>query len=198
MPTELKDKLEKLSTKWDGLARTANQRASDLQECLVAAELFKGELAGTTNTIQDLENQLAAEDLPGVTTDEIQGQLDILHAIQEDVDAHSQDLDLCTQSGLDLLKLCGDTDKPEVQRNIDDLKKSWENLKDSICKREDDLKEAMETAKNFEKGLDDMRDYIAKADNLLQTMPPVGSDPETIRQQLDDLKVMLKFLSRTI
>lgn len=187
--SELKGKLDKLSSKWDGLARTANQRASDLQETLVAAELFRSELGGTTNTIQDLENQLSAEDLPAATTKDLQSQLDLLTAIKEDVEAHEQDLDLCQQSGQDLLKLCGDTDKPEVQRNLDDLSKSWENLKDGICKREKDLKDALETAKKFEVSLEEMKEFIDKKDKELETWPPVGADPETIKQQLDDLKV---------
>lgn len=47
------------------------------------------------------------------------------------------------------MQLCGEPDKPEVQRHIADLDSVWENVTTLYAKREENLIDAMEKAMQF-------------------------------------------------
>ena len=91
--------------------------------------------------------------------------------------------------GQELMRHCSDSNKPEVQKNMDELNTSWENLSEAYTDRHNKLDDAQEAAKAFQEGLDSMNDYMTEAEDQLETMAAVGSDPETVRRQLDNLKV---------
>lgn len=114
---------------------------------------------------------------------------DILQAIKEDIDAVKQDVDMTKQLGQDLMTHCSDSNKPEVQKNVDELNNSWENLNDAFKDRHQKLDDADEAAQAFQDGLDRMNDYMTKAEEQVDRMPAVGSDPQTVRRQLDNLNV---------
>ena len=77
----------------------------------------------------------------------------------------------------------------EVQKNVDELNNSWENLNDAFKDRHQKLDDADEAAQAFQDGLDRMNDYMTKAEEQVDRMPAVGSDPQTVRRQLDNLNV---------
>lgn len=47
------------------------------------------------------------------------------------------------------MQLCGEPDKPEVKKHIEDLDSAWENVTTLYAKREQNLIDAMEKAMNF-------------------------------------------------
>lgn len=47
------------------------------------------------------------------------------------------------------MQLCGEPDKPEVKKHIEDLDSAWENVTSLYAKREQNLLDAMEKAMNF-------------------------------------------------
>lgn len=47
------------------------------------------------------------------------------------------------------MQLCGEPDKPEVKKHIEDLDSAWENVTSLYAKREQNLVDAMEKAMNF-------------------------------------------------
>lgn len=58
-------------------------------------------------------------------------------------------MDQCRQAGHELMQLCGEPDKPEVKKHIEDLDSAWENVTSLYAKREQNLIDAMEKAMNF-------------------------------------------------
>ncbi|XP_071483801.1 microtubule-actin cross-linking factor 1-like [Diadema antillarum] len=194
---DLKDKLDQLGNKWDAITATANQRSAALQEALHAAESFWEELNGTNGTIKDLQDQIKSQEPPAVEVPAIKDQQDILHAIKEDIDAVHQDVEMTKQQGEELMRHCGDSNKPEVQKNVDELSHAWDGLNNAYRDRHDKLQDADDAARTFQDGLDRMNEYMAQAEDQLESMPAVGSDPETVRRQLEDLKTFKKDLARS-
>eukprot|EP00057_Strongylocentrotus_purpuratus_P020675 XP_011675149.1 PREDICTED: microtubule-actin cross-linking factor 1 isoform X2 [Strongylocentrotus purpuratus] len=193
---DLKDKLDQMSNKWDDITATANKRSADLQEALHSAESFWEEMNGTSGTIKDLQDQIKSQEPPAVEIPAIKDQQDILQAIKEDIDAVKQDVEMTKQLGQDLMTHCSDSNKPEVQKNVDELNNSWDNLNDAFKDRHQKLDDADEAAQAFQDGLDRMNDYMTKAEEQVDRMPAVGSDPQTVRRQLDNLNAFKKELGR--
>ncbi len=113
----------------------------------------------------------------------------LLQAIKEEIDAVAPELEMVRQSADDLIRMCGEADKPEVEKNMDELQSNWDALNNAYKNANDALTESADLARQFQEGLDRMNDYIDVAEDQLDNMQPVGSDPETVKQQLDELRV---------
>lgn len=50
----------------------------------------------------------------------------------------------CRKTGQSLMKICGEPDKPEVKKHIEDLDSAWDNVTALFAKREENLIHAME------------------------------------------------------
>jgi endo-alpha-1,4-polygalactosaminidase (GH114 family) len=51
------------------------------------------------------------------------------------------------------MKICGEPDKPEVKKHIEDLDNAWDNITALFAKREENLINAMEKAMEFHETL---------------------------------------------
>ena len=114
-----------------------------------------------------------------------------LQAIKEEIDAVAPELDMVRQSADDLIRMCGDADKPEVEKNMDELQANWDALNVAYKDAHDALVESANLGKQFQDGLNNMNDYMDAAEDQLDNMEPVGSEPDTVKRQLDELRVCM-------
>jgi dystonin len=57
------------------------------------------------------------------------------------------------QTGQSLMKMCGEPDKPEVKKHMEDLDSAWDNITALYARREENLIDAMEKAMEFHETL---------------------------------------------
>lgn len=58
------------------------------------------------------------------------------------------------------MKICGEPDKPEVKKHIEDLDSAWDNVTALFAKREENLIHAMEKAMEFHETLQVITNYL--------------------------------------
>ena len=73
--------------------------------------------------------------------------------LKEDLEGTQGDLDQVHETGEELLSLIGEPDKPEVEKNMDDLDTTLTTLKSQWAKREKLLDTAMRKATCFQEDL---------------------------------------------
>ena len=71
----------------------------------------------------------------------------------EDVKHTEGEIEQVHETGAQLLSLIGAPDKPEVEKNIDDLDLTWTTLKSQSAKRQKQLDDAMRKATCFQEDL---------------------------------------------
>nr|XP_006813086.1 PREDICTED: dystonin isoform X1 [Saccoglossus kowalevskii] len=185
---ELKDKLEQLKDTWDTIIDKANDRGSALDDCLDASERFWDELQGVSNTVKETQDTLKSQEPPGVQTDVIKEQQEVLQAIKEEIEGTQDDVENVRQTGEDLMRLCGEPDRPEVKKNIDELDKEWDTLNAMYEDREEALTDAFDAASKYHDALHALLEYITDAEQKFDTFAPVATEPVTIKEQLEELK----------
>ena len=77
----------------------------------------------------------------------------IFQALRDDIEASQFDLDEVHQTGEQLMSLCGEPDRPEVQKNIDDLDNNLLTITGEFDKRSRTLEEALERSMYFQEEL---------------------------------------------
>ncbi|GBM86483.1 Dystonin [Araneus ventricosus] len=188
---DIKQKLDKLNQLWDNIQKLARNRGRSLEDALAAAERFWDELTLVMKALKELQDSLNAQEPPAVEPGAIQNQQEALEEIKQEIEQTKPEVDQCRQAGHELMQLCGEPDKPEVKKHIEDLDSAWENVTSLYAKREQNLIDAMEKAMNFHDILGNILEFLEYAEEKYANLGPVGSDIEAVKgqiQQLQDFK----------
>ncbi|KFM60284.1 Dystonin, partial [Stegodyphus mimosarum] len=185
---DIKQKLDKLNQLWDNIQKLARNRNRSLEDALAAAERFWDELTMVMKALKELQDSLNAQEPPAVEPSAIQHQQEALQEIKQEIEQTKPEVDQCRQAGQDLMQLCGEPDKPEVKKHIEDLDSAWDNVTSLYAKREQNLVDAMEKAMNFHDILGNLLEFLDYAEETFSGLGPVGSDIEAVKGQIQQLQ----------
>jgi len=150
---DIKRKLDRLNSLWNEVQEATNDRGRSLEEALILAERFWEELQNVMGTLKNLQDSLQSQDPPAVEPAILKQQKAALKEIKAEIEQTKPEVDQCRVSGQKLMKVCGDSDKPEVKKHIDDLDNAWETVTALFAKREENLIQAMEKSMEFHETL---------------------------------------------
>lgn len=146
---DIKRKLDKLNSLWGDVQKATSDRGRSLDDALAIAEKFWNELQSVMASLRDLSNSLNSQEPPAAEKDAIKAQQEILQEIKQEIDQTKPEVDQVRQTGHTLMKICGEPDKPEVKKHIEDLDNAWDNITALYARREENLIDAMEKAMEF-------------------------------------------------
>uniref|UniRef100_A0A4W3K970 Dystonin n=1 Tax=Callorhinchus milii TaxID=7868 RepID=A0A4W3K970_CALMI len=184
----VQDQLDKMIFYWDDIKTRAEEREAKLLDVMDMAEKFWCDHSALIVTIKDSQDLIRELEEPGIDPSVVKEQQESLEAIKEEVDGLQEELEIVQNLGAELTVACGEPDKPIVRKNIDELSATWDNLNKAWKDRIDRLNEAMLDAVQFQDALQAMFDWIDIAETKLNKMSPVGTDLETVKLQIHELK----------
>ncbi|XP_072561823.1 microtubule-actin cross-linking factor 1 isoform X14 [Paramormyrops kingsleyae] len=184
----VRSRLLRLRSLWDEIRQRAEERESKLQDVLDLAGKFWADMAALLSTLR--ESQEIVKDLedPGVDPSLIKQQIEAAEALKGETDGLREELEFVRTLGADLIFACGETEKPEVKKTIDEMNTAWESLSRTWRERMEKLDEAMSASVQYQDALQGMFDYLDNAVIKLCDMPAVGTDLGTVKQQIEELK----------
>ncbi|XP_012271176.1 microtubule-actin cross-linking factor 1 isoform X24 [Orussus abietinus] len=184
---DIKRKLEKLNKLWTEVQKATSDRGLTLDDTLAIAERFWSELNGVMSTLRELQDALAGQAPPAAQPAAIQQQQVALHEIRQEIDQTKPDVEQVRASGHELMGLCGEPDKPEVRKHIEDLDQAWDNVTALYARREENLIDAMEKAMEFHETLQNLLEFLEEAEDRFAAMGPLGSDIDEVKRQIKQL-----------
>jgi DNA repair exonuclease SbcCD ATPase subunit len=185
---DIKRKLDRLNSLWNEVQEATNDRGRSLEEALILAERFWEELQNVMGTLKNLQDSLHSQDAPAVEPAILKQQKAALKEIKAEIDQTKPEVDQCRASGKQLMKVCGDPDKPEVKKHIEDLDNAWETVTALFAKREENLIQAMEKAMEFHETLQDLLKFLDGAERRFANLGPLGTDIKVVKNQIGELK----------
>ncbi|XP_049546714.1 microtubule-actin cross-linking factor 1 isoform X19 [Anopheles darlingi] len=185
---DIKKKLDKLNALWGDLQKTTSKRGSALNETLSVADKFWKEMQAVMETLKELQDALQTQEPPAAQPQAIQKQQVALQEIRQEIDQTKPEVEQVRRTGSNLMSLCGEPDKPEVKKHIEDLDNAWDNITALYAKREENLIDAMEKAMEFHETLQNLLNFLGRAEDRFQKLGPLGSDIEAVKKQIEQLK----------
>ncbi|XP_046471834.1 microtubule-actin cross-linking factor 1 isoform X21 [Neodiprion pinetum] len=184
---DIKRKLEKLNRLWSEVQKATEDRGRNLDETLAIAEKFWSELNGVMATLRELQDALAGQAPAAVQPAAIQQQQVALQEIRQEIDQTKPDVEQVRASGQELMGLCGEPDKPEVRKHMEDLDQAWDNVTALYARREENLIDAMEKAMEFHETLHNLLEFLEEAEDKFAAMGTLGSDIDEVKKQIKQL-----------
>ncbi|XP_058116979.1 dystonin isoform X2 [Anopheles coustani] len=185
---DIKKKLDKLNALWGDLQKTTSKRGTALNDTLSVADRFWREMQAVMDTLRELQEALQTQEPPAAQPQAIQKQQVALQEIRQEIDQTKPEVEQVRRTGSNLMSLCGEPDKPEVKKHIEDLDHAWDNITALYAKREENLIDAMEKAMEFHETLQNLLSFLARAEERFQKLGPLGSDIEAVKKQIEQLK----------
>ncbi|XP_029926299.1 dystonin isoform X3 [Myripristis murdjan] len=184
----VQDKLDQMVFIWNDIQALLEEREAKLLDVMDLADKFWCDHCALIVTIKDSQDLLKELEEPGVDPSVVKQQQEFVEGFKEEIDGLQEELDVVRNLGAELLTACGEPDKPVIKKSLDEVNTAWENLNKTWKERGERLEEAMQAAVQFQDGLQGMFDWVDILESKLDSMSPVGTDLETVKQQIVELK----------
>ncbi|XP_050437249.1 dystonin isoform X15 [Adelges cooleyi] len=185
---DIKRKLDRLNSLWNEVQEATNDRGRSLEEALILAERFWEELQNVMATLKNIQDSLLSQEAPAVEPAMLKKQKAVLKEIKAEIDQTKPEVEQCRASGQKLMKVCGEPDKPEVKKHIEDLDNAWETVTALFAKCEENLIKAMDKAMEFHETLQDLLKFLDGAERRFANLGPLGTDIQAVKKQIGELK----------
>ncbi|XP_048061846.1 dystonin isoform X4 [Megalobrama amblycephala] len=184
----VQDKLDQMVFLWNDIQALLEEREAKLLDVMDLAEKFWCDHCALIVTIKDTHDLLRELEEPGVDPSVVKQQQESVESFREEIDGLQEELNVVQNLGAELMTACGEPDKPVIKKSIDEVNSAWETLNKTWKERVETLEEAMQAAVQFQDSLQNMFDSVDIMESKLDSMPPVGTDLETVKQQIEELK----------
>ncbi|XP_075932663.1 dystonin isoform X1 [Anarhichas minor] len=184
----VQDKLDQMVFLWSDIQALMEEREAKLLDVMDMADKFWCDHCALIVTIKDSQDLLRELEEPGVDPSVVKQQQEFVEGFKEEIDGLQEELEVVQNQGAELMTACGEPDKPVIKKSLDEVNSAWENLNKAWKERVERLEEAMQAAVQFQDGLQGMFDWVDILEGKLDSMSPVGTDLETVKQQISELK----------
>ena len=150
---ELQEKVEGLIELYNKIKADSEERDDVLEHAHGVSERFWDDLNSVTSALKDMQDTLEDLDQPAVDPAAIRSQKETMESLQEDLDNIQEDIQLVHDEGQELVKLVGDPEIPEVEKNIDELEANFTTLNSKWVERQKSLDDALQHATTFQNEL---------------------------------------------
>ncbi|XP_077032122.1 plectin [Agelaius phoeniceus] len=184
----IQERTAQLLSQWDCLRGRCQERERWLRELLALAERFWHGLSELAVALSDTQQLVLGLEEAGGEPEAIRTQLRTMQALREEIDALQGELDTLGSLGVELMASCGDPDKPDVTKSLDDLYSSWHSLSRVWTERNGRLEEQLQATLSYQDTMQRLLEWLEAAELRIAEEFLVGGDLDMVQQQLAELK----------
>ncbi|XP_070185712.1 microtubule-actin cross-linking factor 1, isoforms 6/7-like isoform X4 [Littorina saxatilis] len=186
---DVKSKAAEIAEMASAIGKGASQRDKLLKQTLKDANQFADLSSDVLSSLRDLKDSLFSQQLPGVDTENIREQQSELAGIKTELEKAKELTGECKVHGDNVTRNCGEPGRIEIQKQLEDLGHLADDVNDMVRERGDELRKVYRHADQFAHLLDAINSWLPLSEHKLAGMRPPASDPNTLCDQIDEIKL---------
>ncbi|XP_071890276.1 microtubule-actin cross-linking factor 1, isoforms 6/7 isoform X2 [Anas platyrhynchos] len=184
----IQERTAQLLSQWGRLRGRCEEQERWLRELLALADRFWHGLSELALTLSDTQQLVLGLEEAGGEPEAIRTRLRTMQALREEIDSLQGELDTLGILGVELMSSCGDPDKPDVTKSLDDLYSSWHSLNKVWTERYARLEEQLQASVSYQETMQRLFEWLDAAELRIAEEFLVGGDLDMVQQQLAELK----------
>ncbi|XP_051999453.1 microtubule-actin cross-linking factor 1, isoforms 6/7 [Xyrauchen texanus] len=186
--TAFQEQVFTLSSRWKEAQKQAQEKENWLLNVMDLAVRFWNDVNDVTAGLNDAQQAVLDLNSNRSDSETIRQSLETMQTLREDIDSLQGDLDILGILGMELMSACGDTDKPDVTKSLDELYCTWNNLSKIWTECNSKLKECLQMALQYQDNMQGLFEWLKSAELKSTEEFSVSSDLGSVKEQLYDLK----------
>ncbi|XP_009469989.1 PREDICTED: dystonin-like [Nipponia nippon] len=184
----IQERTAQLLSQWGCLRGRCQEQERWLRELLALADRFWHGLSELALTLSDTQQLVLGLEEAGGEPEAIRTRLRTMQVLREEIDSLQGELDTLGSLGVELMSSCGDPDKPDVTKSLDDLYSSWHSLNKVWTERYARLEEQLQASVSYQETMQRLFEWLDTAELRIAEEFLVGGDLDMVQQQLAELK----------
>lgn len=185
---EIKGKLSQLEKLYPSINDELEKREKSLSETFELAEKFWLDFDAAMMKLKDLKDFLNCLDPIATRPDEIERQQEELKEISSSIPQLEQEVEDVSKVGSQLVLLISKSEKPELQKQLEEISSLLRVVKENAEKREKNLEKAQKISTKFNDTLHKINDFSIVVEEKVQNFSPIEGDITAINEQIVECK----------
>lgn len=186
--------------RFDNLSGEVSRLEDNLVTLKEALEHYNKTLIPVEELLESTEKSLASREPTGINVDKGKAQLKTVEDLLSALKAHEPDVNDVMTAG-DKLTSAMDpksAEVPRVKQEVEAVSKRYHDLLDSLNNEKEQLEKETERALKFQDALRNLEEWLPRVEEAVAAQEPISSDPEVVKQQLQQAEVSGYLQSFTI
>ena len=183
--------------RFDSLSAEVPRLEDNLTALKDALEKYNNNLTPVEELLERTEKALASREPTGINVDKGKDQLRAVEDLLSSLRAAEPDVNDLKESG-DKLTSAMDpksADVPRVNQEVDAVSRRYNDLLENLNNEKDQLEKETEKALKFQDALHNLEEWLPRIEEAAASQEPISSDPEVVKQQLQQAEVSDIFAS---
>ena len=189
-----------LTKRYENLANDTSALEKKLEDVKDAAEQFNNAVKPVDELFDEVDKLLESHEPTGINVakgkDELSKVVDLLKALKE----NEPEVNEVNNAGQKLLSEVGEKSPAatHVKQEMQAVNQRYQDLLDALTNRKANLENDLVQANKFHDALHDLEERLPEVQEAVSAQEPISSDPEVVKQQLQQAEVVIKPLNKCV
>ena len=183
--------------RFDSLSAEVPRLKDNLTALKDALEKYNKTLTPVEELLERTEKALASRESTGINVDKGKDQLKAVEDLLSSLSAAEPDINDLKEAG-DKLTSAMDpksAEVPRVNQEVEAVARRYNQLLENLSNEKDQLEKETEKALKFQDAVHNLEEWLPRVEEAVAAQEPISSDPEVVKQQLQQAEVSDIFVS---